>query len=452
MKVRRISEFQARISFPDFDSHYQKYIEVFKTTELGLIHQSIPWAELVSSFGLKENVKGPKSTFSPRGKIALMLLKNYSCCSDNKLIEQFNGNTYYQIFCDTLLEPGQQIENFKIVSEIRCELASLLDIDKIEKVLMDRWSPFMTNLRSITCDATCYESNIKYPTDIKLLMDSVMWTYGKIQQLCKRYKLRTPRTKYKKWMARGISYSKMKKKRRKRRRSMLRGLLRLLTKLVGIQNDLEKQYGFLSTKSRYQRRRDTIGKILTQQSDKFYKGIRPKQAIVSIDKPHIRPIVRGKENKTVEFGAKLHKLQIDGISFIEHISFSAFHEGNRLKKTIWKAQKLTNKRVRIVGADAIYATNANRRYVTSRQIQTDFKPKGRQGKHKEHKTQLSKLITKERASRLEGSFGTDKSYYLLNRIKARTKETEILWIFFGIHTSNALNIGRRMANAIAQAA
>ena len=247
---------------------------------------------------------------------------------------------------------------------------------------MDRWSPFMTNLRSITCDATCYESNIKYPTDIKLLMDSVMWTYGKIQQLCKRYKLRTPRTKYKKWMARGISYSKMKKKRRKRRRSMLRGLLRLLTKLVGIQNDLEKQYGFLSTKSRYQRRRDTIGKILTQQSDKFYKGIRPKQAIVSIDKPHIRPIVRGKENKTVEFGAKLHKLQIDGISFIEHISFSAFHEGNRLKKTIWKAQKLTNKRVRIVGADAIYPTNANRRYVTSRQIQTEL-----QAKRKARKTQ-----------------------------------------------------------------
>jgi len=35
----------------------------------------------------------------------------------------------------------------------------------------------MSNLNSITCDATSYESSIKYPTDVKLLMDSVMWTY-----------------------------------------------------------------------------------------------------------------------------------------------------------------------------------------------------------------------------------------------------------------------------------
>ncbi|WP_232625239.1 hypothetical protein [Pareuzebyella sediminis] len=54
-------------------------------------------------------------------------------------------------------------------------------------------------------------------------------------------------------------------------------------------------------------------------------------------------------------------------------------------------------------------------------------------------------ITKERASRLEGSFGTEKEYYHLKKIKACTKSTETLWIFFGIHTSNTLDIGRRMA-------
>lgn len=204
--------------------------------------------------------------------------------------------------------------------------------------------------------------------------------------------------------------------------------------------------------SRYLRRVHTIKQILDQQEAKFYEGRRPNDAIVSIDKPHIRPIVRGKEKKMVEFGSKLHKLQIDGISFIEHISFDAFHEGNRLEKTIWKAQKLTNKKVRILGADAIYATNANRNYVTKRGISTDFKSKGRPGRYKDHKSQLSKMITKERASRLEGSFGTDKAYFLLNKIRARTKETEILWIFIGIHTSNALNIGRRITNSEAIAA
>ena len=45
---------------------------------------------------------------------------------------------------------------------------------------------------------------------------------------------------------------------------------------------------------------------------------------------------------------------------------------------------------------------------------------------------------------LEGSFGNDKRNYGLDRIKARTKKTEILWIFFGIHVKNALEIGRRI--------
>ncbi len=59
---------------------------------------------------------------------------------------------------------------------------------------------------------------------------------------------------------------------------------------------------------------------------------------------------------------------------------------------------------------------------------------------------LAEMIKKERATRLEGSFGKDKQHYYLSRIKARTKENEILWIFFGIHVSNALEIGRRMQN------
>lgn len=452
MKIRRISQFQGRISFPDFDSHYEKHLEGFLRTDLGRIYSALPWSKLVGSFGIKEHKKGPSSIFCPRGKLALMFLKNYSGLSDSKLIEQLNGNIHYQFFCNLILEPGQLLTNFKIVSQIRCELARLLNIEVCEKHLFSSWKKYMSNLDSITCDATCYQSSIKYPTDVKLLYDSVWWIHSQVRSICKSQNIRQPRTKIKKWIARAISYSKMKKKRKNKRRSLTRGLLRLLSKLLGILDQLEKVYGPRRKTQQYFKRVGTIKQILKQQEAKFYEGVRPKQAIVSIDKPHIRPIVRGKETVTVEFGSKLHKLQIDGISFIEHISFEAFHEGNRLQKTIWKAQKLTNKKVKVLGADAIYATNANRKYVSKNNIKTDFKPKGRPGKHTHHKTQLAKMITKERASRLEGSFGTDKAYFLLNKIKARTKETEILWIFIGIHTSNALNIGKRMAQTTAKAA
>jgi len=65
---------------------------------------------------------------------------------------------------------------------------------------------------------------------------------------------------------------------------------------------------------------------------------------------------------------------------------------------------------------------------------------------------MTAMITNERATLLEGSFGKEKEHYHLKKIKARTKETETLWIFFGIHTANALEIGRRMVKTLQQAA
>ena len=51
---------------------------------------------------------------------------------------------------------------------------------------------------------------------------------------------------------------------------------------------------------------------------------------------------------------------------------------------------------------------------------------------------LRSELSRERATRLEGSFGTQKQHYSLSKVKARNRKTEILWIFFGIHTANAI--------------
>ena len=51
---------------------------------------------------------------------------------------------------------------------------------------------------------------------------------------------------------------------------------------------------------------------------------------------------------------------------------------------------------------------------------------------------LRSELSKERSTQLEGSFGTQKQHYSLSRIKARNRKTKILWIFFGIHTANAI--------------
>ena len=451
MKIRRISEFQRQFRFSNFDTDYENLLTSFYQTDLGKIYQAIPWQSLTKRLKIKDNVKGPQSIFSPRGKLGLMFLKHYSACSDKRLIEQLNGNIHYQIFCDIVIDSRQSITNYKLVSQIRCELAELLNIEDAQEVLAESWRPYLNNKGSICCDATCYESDIRYPTDIKLLWEAVVWNYKWYIKWCKNLKKRRMRSKYNKWMYRYYRYSKSRRPSRKEKRAIIRGLLNLLVKIDKAMLELDKQLNIEHTSS-YVSRRNTTYQILKQQTTKFYEGENPRARIISMDKPYLRPILRGKETKPVEFGAKVHKLQVDGIGFIEHLSFDAFNESTRLQSTIYLAQKLMHTRVKILGADAIYATNKNRVYVSSRNIKTDFKRKGRPSKHKDQFAQLSKMITKERASRLEGSFGTDKEHFLLNHIKARTKKTEILWIFFGIHTANALNIGKRLSKSSSLAA
>ncbi len=446
MKIQRISEYQYEINFLNYHENLLVYRSSFLASDLGTLYQGIPWDALITAFDLKDNKKGPKSLFSPRGKIGLMFLKHYSGCSDKKLIEQLNGNIDYQFFCDLHLPIGKRIKNYKIVSAIRCELAEVLDISKLQSSLIAAWLPLMSNLSSITCDATCYESSIRYPTDVKLLWEGVEWSYGQLKKWSRKAGLKLLRTKYKKWLKRYISYAKMRRKTSKKRKQLRRALLKLLRKINDQLCHLEQLLPSNVFTKKYRRKRATIEKVYEQQLEMFVENKQKvKDRIVSIDKPYVRPIVRGKEKKRVEFGAKVHKLQIDGISFIEHLSFDAFNEGVRLKQTIFTAQRLTGRKVKLLGADAIYATNVNRKFVSKNNIKTDFKPKGRRSKHYKQQAQLSKMITKERASRLEGSFGTDKEHFLLKKNLARTKKTEVLMIFFGIHTSNALQIGRRMA-------
>ena len=169
-----------------------------------------------------------------------------------------------------------------------------------------------------------------------------------------------------------------------------------------------------------------------------------KHRIVSIDRPYIRPIVRGKENKRVEFGAKVNNIQIDEISFIEHHYFEAFNEGVRLKECIEYQQELTGTKVTRVGADTIYANNENRRYCTENSITTCFVRKG--PKAKDENVDIStarRIIGTLRSTVMEGSFGNQKQHYNVDRIAARSSRSETLLLFFGIQCANAAILAAR---------
>ena len=450
-KIQNISEIHPTLGFTEFDI-LEKYRKSFNESELGRLHSVFPFEVMAKTIGLSENRLGRRNVFSPSAKIALMVLKAYTSFSDRQLVEHLNGNLHYQMFCGIMIDPSSPITNYKIVSAIRNEIASRLDIESLQEILATHWKPYLENLHVCMTDATCYESHMRFPTDMKLLWESIEWLYRHICRHCMVLGIRRPRNKYADVSESYLSYCKKRKRKASRTRMLKRRMNRLLEKLLIQMDDIHRDYGaVLQYTQDYQKRLSIIRKVLVQEKELF-EGRKVNDRIVSIDRHYVRPIVRGKETKSVEFGAKVNNIQIDGISFIEHISFKAFNEGIRLKNCIRMQQKLVKVRVTCAAGDSIYANNANRKYCTKYGISTSFVRKERAAKDEHLRKVLRSELSKERATRLEGSFGTQKQHYSLSRIKARNMKTEILWIFFGIHTANAVLMIDKVTSRTAKSA
>jgi transposase, IS5 family len=418
----------------------------FWNTDVGKMHRAIPWDQLCSQIPAPANSVsglGRKPWMGVKGGIGLQFLKHYLQLSDAKLIERINTDWSLQYFCGIQLRAGQAITDKDLPSHWRSYLGRYLNIDKCQQVFARRWKPYMQQTQSLMQDATCYESRIAHPTDVKLLWHSCNTVHVLIQQIRHQHHDRKSRNNYGDRRREFLSYQKSRKKTRRQEKKLRKKLLKYLLRLLMLLGELCNKH-HVKLPGRKKERLSIIQQLYEQQVRKIH-GHKIEDRIVSLAKSYIRPIIRGKEVKGVEFGAKVNKLQIDGISFIEHLSYDAFNEGTRLQKGIRLHEKLMGK-CKHISADAIYATNANRRYCKKKDIVTNFIPKGKQKpEHIEQAALMRTLLNVERSTKLEGSFGNEKNHYLLNKINARNQHTETCWIFFGIHTANAVIIGKRIA-------
>lgn len=377
--------------------------------------------------------------------MALMFLKAYLKLSDEKLIERFNTDWALQLFCGKLLGEGQQIRDKAIVSRLRGYIAQHADWQQLQEVLARHWKSDMANTHVLLMDATCYESYIRFPTDVKLLWESCQWVYEKqLYRCCKLLGLKRPRSKYLEQKRRQGTYNRKRRKSYKEGTKRKKALLYLLEKGIGQLERLYSQHPQARPSPRQSQYLKTIKTVLAQQT---FLQSRPakelKNRIVSLPKPYVRPIVRGKETKRVEFGMKVHMLQVDGICFIDQMGFKAFNESTRLKLSTLKHRAVFGQLGQL-GADRIYATNANRRYLTAKKVFTCFPKKGPKTMGKAT-SKLQSLIATQRATVMEGSFGTHKTAYGLDKLKARGAKREMLWVFFGVMTANAVKISKRLA-------
>ena len=269
-------------------------------------------------------------------------------------------------------------------------------------------------------------------------------------ELSSRLGVRRPRTKFLDVQKANLTYRKQRKHSRSQTRKITRRLLDLLGKILKEIREIERGHENAENLLTVREKSDLeiITRMYRQQKNHFRNNDSRESIpnrIVSLSKPHLRPIVRGKEVKSVEFGAKVNNILVDGISFIEKLSFNAFNEGTRLVHCLKMHKKLFGVEAKKVGGDTGYAGTENRDYCKANGIQTSFVKRGRPfGEKKKEKDLVRKELARVRATAMEGSFGTQKEHYDLRRVKARTKRTEILYIFFGIHTANVVQLADRI--------
>ncbi len=194
----------------------------------------------------------------------------------------------------------------------------------------------------------------------------------------------------------------------------------------------------------------TCKEIYAQQEEMIRLNVKYcANRIVSIEQPHVRPILRGKANKKIEFGSKVALSVVNGTNRIFKISWDAYNDGIDLKGQVEAYFKQYGKYPKLVLADKIYMTNENRKFLKNLGIEhrgeaLGRKPKDKNGKIKAPYTKLQQKEANQR-NHVEGQFGTAKEAYGLNRVKAKTAATSESWIaniFFVLNIVKLLKVAR----------
>ena len=162
-------------------------------------------------------------------------------------------------------------------------------------------------------DATCAPSNIRYPQDVSLLNEARENAEKILDALHDPADGKKPRTYRKRARKDYLKYTRCRKHTAKMTRKAIG------KQLTYLRRDLDAIDGKLSLgktlATRQMERLDTISTIYEQQKyiyDNHTHHVNDR--IVSVSQLFVRPIVRGKAGKPVEFGAKLDVSVVDGWS------------------------------------------------------------------------------------------------------------------------------------------
>ena len=228
------------------------------------------------------------------------------------------------------------------------------------------------NKGHLIVDATVAPSDIKYPTDLDLLNDvrekselliDELYTPESGEKKPRSYR-QVARRQY-------LAATRLRKKNKKTIRTALGKQLRYIARNMKTIEKLLNRKGTVSfpLSYTYQKLYWIIQEVYRQQRQMYEtKSHQVADRIVIVSQSYVRPIVRGKTGKEVEFGAKVSVSVVDGMSYLHRISWDAYNESTDLIKQIEFHRNQFGQYPQWVSADKIYGTRENRAYMRSKDI------------------------------------------------------------------------------------
>lgn len=404
----------------------------------------IPW-DVVESHYLKNLTPSDQGARAKSARLAFgsLIIKERLSLPDEEVPQQIRENPYLQYF----LGFECYIDKYPFHPSMLVYFRKRFDMDAInninEEIVKKEWeaqkkkleklkkkdsrdSYPVQNKGKLLIDATCTPADIRYPTDLSLLNEAREKTEKIIDKLYEPHKgeMKKPRTYRRIARKNYLRIAKQKKAKAKKIRKAIGKQIRYVRRnLKHIDLMLTKESrNLLSAKEL--KDLDVIRQLYKQQLEMYEnKTHRVNDRIVSISQPHIRPIVRGKANAPVEFGAKISLSVVNGFSYLEKLSWDAYNESVDLIPHIEKYYERFGYYPNSVHVDKIYRTRENIKYCKKHNIRISGPALGRPkiiDDPKERK-QLKELQRKDERDRIpvEGKFGQGKRRFNLKKIMTK---------------------------------
>jgi hypothetical protein len=410
----------------------------------------LPWdmIEDVYAESFKNEKTDGRRPIPSRIAFGAIYIKEQENLTDESTVLHIAENPYMQYFLGLREFRAEPLFDPSLMTHFRKRFP--LDmIEKINEELYRRMNPPKPpegkgNDGTLILDATAAPADIRYPTDLGILNECRENTEKMIDEIWAHTSREGHKTAYNRKKARK-QYLEIIKKRRHKAGEIKAGIkeqLSYVKKNLDTLNRLMTE----STKPLRRKRLErlaTIREVVKQQEEMLAEEKHAvENRIVSLRQPHVRPIVRGKAGRPVEFGQKLEFSVVNGFTFTDKQSWDNFNEGVTLIQSAEKYKARHGVYPEAILADKAFRNRVNTDFCKRNGIRLSGQRLGRPGKGEEDGDSDRARADGRGRNVVESRNGIAKRRYGLNLIMTRLECTSATEAALNVLAMNVAHVIR----------